>query len=149
MGERWRVGRKLKRTLYRDEECVGMVDSPEIAAEIVEALNGRERYIEPGDDLSVLPGGEWAGPGDPPCGLYAGHCPRCACVLSSGHPGSCDIHCGQPQRPESGRERSPEARRSVICGACLNPQPVDDTGRVEIHIDNGGSFCNGSQRLAP
>jgi hypothetical protein len=37
---RWRVGRKLGRTLYRDGRCVGMVDSPELAAEIVSSLNG-------------------------------------------------------------------------------------------------------------
>lgn len=36
---RWRVGRKLGRTLYRDDVCVGMVDTPELAAEIVVALN--------------------------------------------------------------------------------------------------------------
>jgi hypothetical protein len=38
----WRVGRKLGRTLYRDEVCVGIVDTPEIAAEIVAACNGKE-----------------------------------------------------------------------------------------------------------
>ncbi len=38
----WRVGRKLGRTLYRDEVCVGMVDTPLIAAEIVEAMNGKD-----------------------------------------------------------------------------------------------------------
>lgn len=36
---RWRVGRKLGRTLYRDNVCVGMVDSPEVAGEIVAAMN--------------------------------------------------------------------------------------------------------------
>jgi len=35
----WRTGRKLGRTLYRDEVCVGMVDTPELAAEVVAALN--------------------------------------------------------------------------------------------------------------
>lgn len=37
---RWRVGRKLGRTLYRDDECVGMLDTPELGAEVVAALNG-------------------------------------------------------------------------------------------------------------
>ncbi len=36
---KWRVGRKLGRTLYRGDECVGMVDTPEIAAQIVKAMN--------------------------------------------------------------------------------------------------------------
>jgi hypothetical protein len=35
----WRVGRRLGRTLYLDDECVGMVDTPEIAARIVETMN--------------------------------------------------------------------------------------------------------------
>jgi hypothetical protein len=37
----WRTGSKLKRTLYRDEVFVGCMDTPELAAEVVEALNGR------------------------------------------------------------------------------------------------------------
>ena len=36
----WRVGRKLGRTLYKDDQCVGMVDSPELAAEIARTMNG-------------------------------------------------------------------------------------------------------------
>jgi hypothetical protein len=36
---RWRVGRKLGRTLYRDDRCIGMVDTPELAAEIVAVMN--------------------------------------------------------------------------------------------------------------
>jgi hypothetical protein len=40
----WRVGRKLGRTLYRDEVCVGILDTPEMAAEFVTAMN----------DLSLL-----------------------------------------------------------------------------------------------
>jgi uncharacterized protein (DUF433 family) len=36
---RWRVGSKLGRTLYLDDVCVGMVDSPKIAERIVERMN--------------------------------------------------------------------------------------------------------------
>jgi len=36
----WRVGRKLGRTLYKDDTCVGMVDTPDLAADIVGAMNG-------------------------------------------------------------------------------------------------------------
>jgi hypothetical protein len=39
MNPQWRVGTKLGRTLYRDEQCVGMVDTPELAAGIVAAMN--------------------------------------------------------------------------------------------------------------
>jgi hypothetical protein len=35
----WRPGTKLGRTLYRDEVCVGMVDTPEIAVDLVDAIN--------------------------------------------------------------------------------------------------------------
>lgn len=38
----WRVGRSQLRTIYRDDVLVGLMDSPEIAAEVVAALNGRE-----------------------------------------------------------------------------------------------------------
>lgn len=37
--ERWRTGRKLGRTLYREDRCVGMVDNQEVADEIVAAMN--------------------------------------------------------------------------------------------------------------
>lgn len=57
--ENWRVGSKLGRTLYRDGICVGMVDSPEIAAEIVEAMDAvRARsansVLVPADQLKAL-----------------------------------------------------------------------------------------------
>jgi len=42
----WRVGRKLGRTLYKDEVCVGMVDTKELAEAIVNAMNARK--VRPG-----------------------------------------------------------------------------------------------------
>jgi hypothetical protein len=39
MNLRWRVGTKLGRTLYLDNKVVGMVDTVELAAEIVAAMN--------------------------------------------------------------------------------------------------------------
>ena len=38
---KWRVGRKLGRTLYVGEQCVGMVDTKELAAAIVARMNER------------------------------------------------------------------------------------------------------------
>jgi hypothetical protein len=35
----WRTGRKLGRTLYHDDTCVGMLDTPDIAARVAAALN--------------------------------------------------------------------------------------------------------------
>jgi hypothetical protein len=43
---RWRVGRKLGRTLYRDGECVGMVDDETTAGVIVHALNEYGRAVD-------------------------------------------------------------------------------------------------------
>jgi hypothetical protein len=37
----WRVGRKLGRTIYKDDVCVGMVDTPALAEEIVATMNGK------------------------------------------------------------------------------------------------------------
>lgn len=39
MAEQWRVGRKLGRTLYRNEVLVGMMDTPELADEVVVTMN--------------------------------------------------------------------------------------------------------------
>lgn len=39
---RWRVGRKLGRTLYKDGVFCGTMDTPELAAAIVEAMNAKE-----------------------------------------------------------------------------------------------------------
>jgi len=58
---RWRTGRKLGRTLYRDDVCVGMVDDTMIAAEIVVAMNARAAAASP-STLAPVP---------------RGHCNRC------------------------------------------------------------------------
>jgi hypothetical protein len=36
---RWRQGTKLGKTLYIDNICIGMVDTPEIAKSIVDRMN--------------------------------------------------------------------------------------------------------------
>lgn len=41
----WRVG-PVGRTLYRDGELVGEVETPEIAAEIVETMNRTQRLLD-------------------------------------------------------------------------------------------------------
>lgn len=96
----WTAGTgALTRVLYRDGAAVGMVDSPEVAAEIVEALNGRLRALAP------------AG-----CG-----CPvTLSSVRTTSHTRECsgrqaaeriaaDIEADEAA--ESGRERSPELNR--------------------------------------
>jgi hypothetical protein len=39
MSDRWRVGKKLGRTLYINDQVIGMVDTVEIAKAIVAAMN--------------------------------------------------------------------------------------------------------------
>ncbi len=36
---RWRVGRTVGRTVYLDDVLVGLMDTPELAAQVVAALN--------------------------------------------------------------------------------------------------------------
>lgn len=38
----WRIGRKVGRTLYRNDELVGVMDTPELAAQVVAALDWLE-----------------------------------------------------------------------------------------------------------
>lgn len=39
----WRVGRRVGRTIYRDDVLVGMMDTAEDAALVVEGMNAAER----------------------------------------------------------------------------------------------------------
>jgi hypothetical protein len=42
----WRTGRKVGRTIYRDEVLVGVMDTPELAAEVVAALGVLGRLLD-------------------------------------------------------------------------------------------------------
>jgi hypothetical protein len=54
---RWRVGHHLGRTVYLDDELVGLMDTPELGALVVGALNGpvidREALLSLLDDYAV------------------------------------------------------------------------------------------------
>lgn len=43
---RWRSGRQVGRTIYLDEVLVGVMDTPELAARVVAALNAEEAASE-------------------------------------------------------------------------------------------------------
>lgn len=43
--DRWRTGRSVGRTLYKNDVLVGMVDTVEIAAQIVAVMNGRRGEV--------------------------------------------------------------------------------------------------------
>lgn len=70
----WRTGRTIARNLYRNDVYVGVVDTPELAAEIVAAMNGQRpnkesqrcTYVD-GSDRCRLPAGH------PLTGWYDGH----------------------------------------------------------------------------
>lgn len=52
MPDMWRTGRKVGRTIYRNDELVGVMDTPQLAEQVVDAVNGdihpkvRERRVE-------------------------------------------------------------------------------------------------------
>lgn len=57
MNERWRTGHKLGRTLYIGDTLIGMVDTPALAAEIVEAMNAQPDIHETDIRVDVLTSG--------------------------------------------------------------------------------------------
>lgn len=52
----WRVGRSLGRTLYVNDVCVGMVDTPGLALAIVVAMNDAEPVTYHADSCSRVGG---------------------------------------------------------------------------------------------
>lgn len=95
--ERWRTGRKLGRTLYLDDEVVGMIDTPELAAEIVAAMNALEAdedFEEADPEVETVPATDiFAAIGirlDPKkCRMCGG----CGQMQGAGRPHACE-ECG-------------------------------------------------------
>lgn len=54
MADRYRVGRKLGRTIYRDDQLIGMMDYPNDAGMIVNALNTAETFRPVRDRMNDL-----------------------------------------------------------------------------------------------
>lgn len=50
----WRVGTKLGRTIYRDDALVGLVDTQDLAAEIVASMNGAETMLTVRTELESI-----------------------------------------------------------------------------------------------
>jgi hypothetical protein len=50
MSERWRVGRSVGRTIYIGDELIGLMDTPELAQQVVEAVNELDRRDNEIDD---------------------------------------------------------------------------------------------------
>lgn len=50
-GPLWRVGSKVPRNLYEGDRDVGRMDTPELAARVVAAMNERARWQEEGARL--------------------------------------------------------------------------------------------------
>lgn len=117
----WRVGRKLGRTLYRDEQLVGMVDSPEIAAEIVACMRAVNRLL--GDDEVAMNASSepLRCPAETGSLVADGHVHTCSWPTGGRHVHHCA--CGadwmETQQPESARERS-------------LPKPPPDTSWIEM-----------------
>jgi hypothetical protein len=148
--DRWKVG-PVGRTLYRDGELVGEVETPEIAAEIVETMNRVGRLLAE----------VWRACGcDPAAGV---ECRQHMTMITDG------------SRRESGRERSPactcplvdigstyhdyvrgrpdgcpfhDKRTEAQCPACdamVPGAPVDGEYRLGKHDSaSTGRMCRGS-----
>lgn len=43
---KWRVGTKVGRTIYIDDQLVGMMDTPELARQVVDAVSMVDRLAE-------------------------------------------------------------------------------------------------------
>lgn len=90
-GPRWRVGRKLGRTLYRDEVFVGSVDTPSIAHKIVETMNAAAQTgaHKPWGDVPHVC--IWCGE-DEAEALYRRHvCGGCERLLKRSQPADLDL----------------------------------------------------------
>jgi hypothetical protein len=75
----WRAGRSTGRTLWRDEVLVGMVDSPEIALEIVGAMRAVTRLLDGSTKGLTAPCAcSLCQSGD---GRYHARCPVCEVVV--------------------------------------------------------------------
>lgn len=72
MTDIYRVGGKVGRTIYRGDELIGLMDTRELGALVVEALNARERVLAVARPVTDLP---VRGPIDPTpdCGRVGMH----------------------------------------------------------------------------
>lgn len=108
----WRVGRKLGVTLYRDEVFVGHVNGPEIAAEIVEAMEVRERVRDRAARNAEERSSESGRERSPEPGVYEHPMPAQAatgvkrwCTFCG--TGPCDGYLGNPCERGNPHERPP------------------------------------------
>lgn len=53
---KWRTGNRLGRTIYYNDECIGMVDTKELANRIVAALNFTESLFPQSNSYGGLVG---------------------------------------------------------------------------------------------
>ena len=80
----WRVGRKVGRTIYDGDTLIGVMDTPELAARVVEAVN--RRTASP-----VAP--EGAAPTPPTSDQRAYPCASCGVMRSASEGGTVFTVC--------------------------------------------------------
>lgn len=51
--ERWRTGRRVGRTIYIGDRLVGLMDTPELAARVVQAVNRYDALVAAIDEAGV------------------------------------------------------------------------------------------------
>lgn len=74
--ERWRVGRTVGRTIYVGDRLIGLMDTPELAQQVVEAVNAAAAPTILADDLEVgIRRSPHDVPYEPPRGVWMRHRP--------------------------------------------------------------------------
>jgi hypothetical protein len=102
----WRVGKKLLVTLYRDEVFVGHVNSPEIAAEIVRAMNAFEGLKDAARKGRERSPDRWRTAREATLASIEQHV----------------ADCGRERSPQPEDERPAEC----CCAGCIGMGPCDD-----------------------
>lgn len=95
----WRVGESMRNVVFKNGVAAGWLDTPELAAEVVAALNGRQPYEEPAvEDWEIRQeGGRERSPDEcPTCGDFV----RPAKYDTAGrHPRQYDLCPGRGPKP--------------------------------------------------
>ena len=74
----WRVGRKVGRTIYDGDTLIGVMDTPELAARVVEAVNRRTASPVAPEGAAPTPPSEAVTPGQRPAPYHdTGTCDVC------------------------------------------------------------------------
>jgi hypothetical protein len=128
----YRVGRHLGRTIYRDDELIGIMDTPELGSLVVEALNARDRVLQAGHQVE---GRAQVPSGPVTCGRVGMH--------NCGITGRWESHdSGYPQ-VGGPAEELPPSEALLLPSEKSSREAVQVGGLVEIPPSEALLFTNG------